>query len=112
MPQCLHNLVKFIQVRLGRVPSCAWVDERLGAYHDWDLPIHEFSAIEQHLSHCPVCAKAYAEIAALLDSIREQIPGRQDPIASPAASVAEMWARIDAYERARNPQAATAKRVT
>ena len=111
MPQCLHHLIEFIQVRLGRVPSCAWVDERLPAYCDWDLPMHEFSAIELHLSHCPVCTKSYNELAPIVDMLLEQWLSVHMPGFSPAKFAAEIMARIDAYERARGARTATAKQV-
>ncbi len=59
MVRGLHNLVESVQVRLGHAPSCAWVDERLPAYYDWDVPEHEFRAVERRLAHCRACTPAY-----------------------------------------------------
>jgi hypothetical protein len=73
MVQTLHNLVESIQAHPGRAPSCAWVEERLPAYHDWDLPEHELGAVERHLAHCPACKRACKEVETLVDSIREEL---------------------------------------
>jgi hypothetical protein len=96
-----HNLVESVLVRLGRAPSCTWVDERLPAYYDWDLPEHEFRAMERHLAHCRACKREYKEVVTLVDSIREELAPAQFGPASPAEFAAAVMARIDAYERTR-----------
>ena len=101
MKRCLRSLVEFIQVRLGRAPSCAWVDERLPAFQDWDLPEHEFLAVERHLAHCPACKREYGEVVTLVDSIRAELAPEQYGAAAAAEFLARLRARIDAYERAR-----------
>jgi hypothetical protein len=97
----LHNLVESVQVHLGHAPSCAWVEERLIAYCDWDLPEHEFRAIERHLARCPACKREYDEVVALIESIHEQLAPTQFGAAAAAEFAAGVMARIDAYEHTR-----------
>jgi len=101
MAQTLHNLIETIQARLGHAPSCAWVEERLAAYCDWDLPEHEFLAVERHLAGCPACTRAYGNVAPLVSSIQEQDLRAQFPGFSSAQFAAATMAMIDTYERAR-----------
>ncbi len=53
--------------------TCASVRRRLTAFHDRELPIEEFFAVEAHLESCPPCAKE----ADALDDLRALLRGTQ-----------------------------------
>jgi anti-sigma factor RsiW len=57
--------------------TCASVRRRLTAFHDRELPIEDYFAVEAHVEDCPPCAK---EAAALVE-LRDLLRGTQAPLA-------------------------------
>ena len=55
--------------------DCKHVEERLAEYVDGTLPAQEHAAVQEHLQHCPSCARSAAVasfVHLLLQRIREQ----------------------------------------
>ena len=46
------------------MPSCEF-DRRIGAYHDGELPVGQRRDIEEHMRHCPACARELRRLVAL-----------------------------------------------
>lgn len=51
--------------------SCADVRERLEAFHDGELPIHERVDIQNHLGECVSCNLAASELTAIAGTLRD-----------------------------------------
>ena len=49
---------------------CTWVDDRLDAYIDGDLPKNQCTLIEAHTRACPHCADALALAVQIRDQLR------------------------------------------
>lgn len=98
-----RRLCDWLVVRLfEHAPSCAWVQLRLGAFCDWDLPLREFAAIEKHLHGCPECASECEDTRAIANIFRavRGISAADEAICLEQC-LADLMARIDAYEAER-----------
>ena len=86
------------QARLGRAPSCAWVQERLGAYYDWDLPSGALRAVEDHLQHCSDCARAWAAAEQVRSSVTEETLLAHGMLRASRERAAAVMGRIRVHE--------------
>ena len=86
-----------IQVRLGQAPGCAWVQERLGAYCDWDLSLAAFKTVERHLERCPGCAAEYEAIREVCDALQAKRSAELD-LATPETMLERVLDCIRAQE--------------
>lgn len=50
--------------------TCASVRRRLTAFHDRELPVEDFIAVEAHLDSCPPCARELAALDELARALR------------------------------------------
>jgi len=72
--QLLRHFYEWTVVRLGRVPDCDWVQDRLPAYCDFDLSFAELYAIEKHLAGCRTCAAEHVWVSQICDMLMEAYP--------------------------------------
>jgi anti-sigma factor RsiW len=80
--------------------TCASVRRRLTAFHDGELPVEEYFAVEAHIEGCPPCAK---EVAAL-DDLRNLL---RSTYISTAARSDLRGCRADILSRAKQAYDAT-----
>jgi hypothetical protein len=54
--------------------TCASVRRRLTSFHDRELPIEDYFAVEAHIESCPPCAKEAAGLVELRDLLKATRP--------------------------------------
>ncbi len=100
-----YKLAELLRSYRYRSLSCAWVEERLAAYSDWDLPIQEYEAVEAHLRCCPACRRSLADTEAIIGSLRDGLASSDPAAHFPRRSAVATMAYIRAAE---GPEAAPA----
>jgi len=70
---------------------CAWVQRRLSAFHDGELPVNERVAVQSHLQDCAACAVEAQALDRLGEVLRTGAAAR---VASPQADLAGLPANV------------------
>jgi len=66
-------LVRLLIWRIGKVFGCRQIKNRLGRYHDGELPPDERLLVERHLQDCRLCGQELEEIRKLSMSFQRAL---------------------------------------
>ncbi len=94
-----------LNLLLGRVPNCEWVQLRLAAYQAWDLSLtqREFTVIHDHIQACAACAAQYEETVEMVSLLRIAAGRVPQPQIDAEAIADRVLAEISSRESDRAP---------